>query len=311
MHPTLRLSLLVLLFASSCRGAGDHDTEPSTSGSSTGAMTTVASSTSPSSTAGSTTALADGPDVTTSADSTGMLFLPHPDGGPHYACDIFAQDCPSGEKCTNWAFDGGPMWNGTKCVPVVDEPAGTGEPCHVEGSGTSGIDDCDSESMCFYIDPETLEGICTPFCTGQERDPQCDGPDQFCHIQADGALILCLSLCNPLLQDCWSESQGCYYVGNDWSCGVDTSGDMGGYGDPCEFINACDPGLLCLDASTVPAGQACEGEAGCCTEICDLSDPAGDLQCAGAAGGQLCQPWYEPGAAPAGYENVGACALPA
>jgi len=311
MHPTIRRLLLVVLGVASCRGASDLDTgssvgDSSVGGSSTGATTVVTASTS-----SSTATTTDDPARTTSADSTGMLFLPHPDGGPHFECDIFAQDCPAGEKCTNWAFDGGLDWNGTKCVPVVDEPAGSGEPCHVEGSPTSGVDDCDSESMCFYIDPETLEGICTPFCTGQESDPQCDGPDQFCHIQADGALFLCLSKCNPLQQNCWSAGQGCYFVGIDWSCAADASGDMGGYGDPCEFINVCDPGLLCLDASTVPPGQPCEGAAGCCTEICDLSDPAGDLQCAGAADGQLCQPWYEAGAAPAGYENVGACALPA
>jgi hypothetical protein len=85
---------------------------------------------------------------------------------------------------------------------------------------------------------------------------------------------------------------------------------MGAYGDPCEFINVCDPGLICLDAATVPPGQPCEGAAGCCTEICDLSDPAGDMQCAGAAEGQTCQPWYEEDSAPIGFEDVGVCALP-
>ena len=44
--------------------------------------------------------------------------------------------------------------------------------------------------------------------------------------------------------------------------------------------------------------------------VCSLGDPLGDDQCEGAAGGQTCQPWYEEGAAPPGYELVGACALP-
>lgn len=43
----------------------------------------------------------------------------------------------------------------------------------------------------------------------------------------------------------------------------------------------------------------------------DAFDPAGDAQCTGAPEGQICQPWYEPGTAPRGYEDVGTCALPA
>ena len=82
-------------------------------------------------------------------------------------------------------------------------------------------------------------------------------------------------------------------------------------GPAFEFINVCDPGLVCLISSTVPPGQACEGAGGCCTEVCDITDPAGDLQCTGAAGGQQCLRWYQEGMAPAGLENVGACAVPA
>ena len=42
---------------------------------------------------------------------------------------------------------------------------------------------------------------------------------------------------------------------------------------------------------------------------CTTADPAGDAQCTGV--GQTCQAWYEEGNAPPGYEDVGACALPA
>ena len=42
----------------------------------------------------------------------------------------------------------------------------------------------------------------------------------------------------------------------------------------------------------------------------DISDPAGNDQCMGAAMGQECTPYYMQGMAPPGYENVGACTLP-
>ena len=46
------------------------------------------------------------------------------------------------------------------------------------------------------------------------------------------------------------------------------------------------------------------------TELCDLSNAEGDLQCTGSAEGQTCKAWYGPEAAPPSDENVGACALP-
>lgn len=243
-------------------------------------------------------------------DTTGVVFLLEPDeGGNHLTCDIFEQDCPPGEKCMPWAYDGGGAWDATKCFPVVDDPVPDGEPCHAVASPTSGLDDCEVGSMCWDVDPETLEGVCTPMCVGDESNPYCEDPHRYCAIGGDGWIVLCLPLCSPVEQDC-PEGQACYPIQDEWTCAPDASGDAGGYGDPCEFINVCNPGLICLDASTVPPGEACEGAAGCCTEVCDLDDPLGDLQCAGAADGQTCQPWYSGGTAPPGLENVGACALP-
>lgn len=78
---------------------------------------------------------------------TGGLFLSEPDGGgTGFECDVFAQDCPPGEKCVPWANDGGGVWNATRCSPVDDDPAAPGEPCTVEGGPTSGIDDCDAQA---------------------------------------------------------------------------------------------------------------------------------------------------------------------
>lgn len=287
--------------------------EPDSHASSTGqdaSTSSIVGTTAVTSTSASTTGIADDTrGTTTNVDPTEVIFLIEPDGGgPAFECDTFEQDCPKGEKCTVWANDGGNSWNATKCVPVVDDPAGLGEPCHVEISGTSGIDDCGHGALCWDVDPRTLEGYCIGFCLGSESNPECEDPNAFC--TSSGALGFCRPRCNPVAQDC-PPGQGCYLIANEWGCAPDASGDAGAYGDPCEFINVCDPGLMCLDASTVPPGLPCEGAGGCCTEVCDITDPAGDLQCGGAVGGQVCVPWYADGTALPIYENVGVCTLPA
>lgn len=246
----------------------------------------------------------------TTDDGSGVVFLIEPDGWMQvFECQFFSQDCLPWEKCMPWANDGGPHWNATKCTHVVENPAHAGEPCHVEGRATSGYDDCDHGSMCFHVDPETLEGTCVPFCVGHEANPVCEDPGMKCAIASDGILPICMPLCNPLAQDC-PRGQTCHPIQGEWECITDASGDAGAYGDPCEFLNVCDPGLICVVASAVPPGLPCEGAWGCCTEICDISDPLGDLQCTGATGGQTCQAWYEEGTAPPTYEDVGVCALP-
>jgi hypothetical protein len=117
--------------------------------------------------------------------------------------------------------------------------------------------------------------------------------------------VLCLPACDPLLQDC-AAGQACYGIQDVFTCVPDASGEMGVYGDPCEYINVCDPGLFCAGAEAVPN---CAGSLGCCSEFCDLGSDQGDAQCSGAAGGQTCVPWTE-NPSP-GLEDVGACVIPA
>lgn len=221
-------------------------------------------------------------------------------------CDVFDPMCPDGLKCMPWSTSGDATWNAWGCFPLDDDPVGVGEACHLLGDPWTGLDDCEEGSMCWNVDPGTLEGECWPFCSGSVRDPVCADPDRFCDISGDGTPFLCAPACDPLAQDC-PPGQGCYPETAWWACGPDVSGATGGYGDPCEFLNGCDPGLVCTSAVAVPPGQPCEGASGCCTELCDLNHPLGDAQCVGEAEGQTCQPWYV--TAPAGFEDVGVCTL--
>ncbi|MCA9652621.1 MAG: ribulose phosphate epimerase [Myxococcales bacterium] len=275
---------------------GDASDGPSTTG-----VTTVP----PPSTSTSTTSPPPPPGTTTSPppppDGTDdSVFIPDPDSGDWGdRCDVFAQDCPDGEKCMPWANDGGQSWNALRCSPIFPNPGQPGAPCLVEGSPYSGIDSCDLGGMCWEVDPETLTGTCVAMCTGGPDAPMCE-PGFECVMANDGVLALCLASCNPLAQDCF-EGEGCYPVTPSiFECAPDASGGAGA-GQPCDYINACTPGTMCADIGLVPD---CMGPAGCCTSFCSLGDPAPPC-----LPGQTCEPYFALGSAPPGYELLGVCEL--
>ncbi len=231
----------------------------------------------------------------------GMSFIPSDDGPPpDLECDLWEQDCPEGEKCMLWANDGGNSWNATRCSPIAENPGGPGEPCTIEGSPYSGIDTCELGAMCWDVDLETLEGRCVAMCIGDRESPTCEDPNSSCIITS-GPPALCLPNCDPVAQDC-AEGEACYPFSDVFHCIPDASGEMGAPGDPCEYINACDPGTFCAQADIVPD---CMGALGCCSPFCAVDDPMPPC-----LPGQICAPYYEEGSAPGGYELVGACVLP-
>jgi hypothetical protein len=220
-------------------------------------------------------------------------------------CDTFKQDCRDGEKCMPYA-DYGDFWNLTGCFPIDENPGQPGDGCTVDGSATSGYDDCDIGSMCWDVDPMTNMGVCAALCSETEQN-FCNDPGTTCAFIGD-ALRVCLPMCDPLSPDC-PEGQGCYMLGvfgsADWVCSPDRSGELGSYGDDCFYFGSCNPGLVCVDAGSVPD---CRGTH-CCTEICNTSDGLADLLCDGVIGHQTCYPLYEDDPPP-GQENVGICSLP-
>lgn len=228
-------------------------------------------------------------------------FIQEPDGGGvQFECDLWAQDCMDGFKCMPWASDGGGSWNATRCSPLDPDPNAVGDPCTVEGSGVSGIDDCDIGAMCWDVDAETNMGTCIELCSCAEDFPVCNTPNTQCAISNDGVLILCLPVCNPLDEAACPDGQGCYGVGDSFQCAPDASGGVGAVGDECNFINACDPGTFCSSSDNVPGCDA--GAVGCCSSFCTLGD---DGMC---LAGQACVPWFEQGQAPDEcLGTVGAC----
>jgi hypothetical protein len=287
-------------------------TAPATSSTTSSSTTTgsPSSSTSLDSTSSSTTAV--DPSTSTSDPSDAQTFIQPSDfsclavrghNSPRCSeCDTFQQDCPPGEKCTSYANDGGGSWNAHKCTSVAPDPDQVGEPCTVEGGSTTGVDSCDLGSMCWFVDENTLMGTCVAFCTGSPNAPICPA-DTSCINSNDGELALCLPTCDPLLQDC---AQGLCIgnsTGNNFVCVFDGSGAEGQLFDPCQFLNACDPGLACLNPEA--ASECDPNEPGCCLPFCDLSLPPG---CPGAM--QVCTPWFGMDVPPPEYMNVGFCSVP-
>ncbi|MBZ5708372.1 ribulose phosphate epimerase [Nannocystis pusilla] len=244
------------------------------------------------------------PDPTATGSDTTSLFIVEGDQGGIKECDLWTEDCPEGHKCMPYANDGGSAWNATKCVQIVPDPDQFGEPCQAIGSGVSGEDTCDKHLMCWDIDLDTLQGTCTAMCVGSPEAPACEPPNTTCALSGDGVLILCIPNCDPLLQDC-PEGDTCISSPNtgEFVCVLDASGEAGQVFDPCEYVNACDPGLICADATLA---DECDPQViGCCLPFCDTSLAN---TCPGQ--GLECIPWFEEGAAPPGLENVGLCMLP-
>lgn len=224
------------------------------------------------------------------ATSSTCTFVCEDTEGPPPSCDVYAQDCPDGEKCTY-----GPGLQDTRCVAVVADPGGIGEACtQIE----IGQDTCDVGQICWFVDPETGLGECIGFCHDPDQGG-CDDPMASCWLGCQTCLGLCFPECDPLGEGC-DPGQLCLPHYDTYFCAVDASGDAGAYGDPCAFVNSCDPGLLCVDAALVPG---CVGD-GCCAPYCDVDAPS----CPDAELGVICQPLADD--PKPGTENVGVCTLP-
>ena len=243
----------------------------------------------------------DAPERDTDADNAGIGFIEMPDGGPPNLpeCDPYAQDCgESGHKCVH--VNRG-EWT-TVCVPISPHPAEHGGACQRLGEVDEGLDDCPAGDQCWDVDPETNMGRCVSLCTGSPESPLCAHPDERCNVGK--SLAVCFEECSPLVMDC-PTGCGCYPSDDAFSCFPDQSGDAGAFGDPCEFVNVCDPGHACLNPEVM---SVCEpGAAGCCGRFCDLT---GEDPCPALDPATQCIPWYEDGQAPPDFETIGLCAIP-
>ncbi|MEM7159571.1 MAG: hypothetical protein AAF799_42420 [Myxococcota bacterium] len=226
-------------------------------------------------------------------------------------CDMFAQDCNEGEKCVPWSENADLVPDDIRCCPISQPEVQAGDICVVDGYFGSCMDNCTPGTICLDIDGDG-EGVCQEMCGGEPDNPECEnGIDDECFVYY-GGVPLCFAKCDPLLQDCPSD-KGCYpdaiaEGGTGFLC-MPTVGDnpLGGY---CWLLSNCNPGMICATPDLLPNCFGGAGDAGCCTDLCDITESPDPCQ-------QLhedmeCVPWYYQGAPPPSTElqNVGACVLP-
>lgn len=286
-------------------------TESSTS---TGTSTSVGSSSGPSSTGPlpSTFGLDAPADEGTEAGFVPPLDLACaglPGTSAHCAlCDVREQGCIDDFRCVAWAEDGGDAWNGTKCIGTALDPVGVGEACTMVDAPVSGRDDCATGSMCWDVEPTTLEGTCVPFCAPAGVEPVCPAGTR-CMLDGPGVLALCLPTCHPLDPASCPADATCRFVpDSDAAFCIPRDGgrvlaptiQCGDEGEECPADR------VCVSAATY---GGC-GSPSCCTRWCDLGAPDADAQCAEGRPEHACIPVFDRAPAPAGYEDLGVCAVP-
>ena len=216
-------------------------------------------------------------------------------------CDWWEDDaCPSQEKCVPVSCSHDGTWDTYACRPINGDQ-GAEEPCEVTGELYGGYDDCAAGSWCWDLDPVTQTGLCVANCAHGSPPTCSDG--RACLIPGSTVPAMCPPSCDPFEPLCPADHVCLPHTEVDAGCVcVPGSDDPAGYGEPCESANACAAGLVCISGALVPA-LGCSSANGCCTPYCDLSLPN---TCPGA--GQVCEHVFDP--QPAGYENVGVCAVP-
>ncbi|MCX4247296.1 hypothetical protein [Paraliomyxa miuraensis] len=253
----------------------------------------------------------DAPMSSTSTSETGVLDEASGTGQQGGGeCSFFEQDCRDGEKCVPWSELPDLVPDEIRCCPIAEPVVEAGDICSVTGYLGSCIDNCAVGSMCFDFDGDG-EGVCQKMCAGTAENPECPNVDDECFIYYSG-VPLCFRTCDPLVQDC-PPDKGCYpdaiaEGGTGFLC-MPTIGDSQ-LGDYCWLLSACNPGMLCATPDLLPNCFGDADDAGCCTDICDVTevpDPCKNIH------PELeCVAWYYQGAEPpsAELQDVGACVLP-
>lgn len=254
-------------------------------GSASGGESTTSSSTSgvTNSSTSTTADVTSSDDAITSADSTTSdesssssgSFIQNPDASCSVSqCDVWAQDCPRGEKCSPFSSNGDGTFGGcsdSRCAPLSADPQGIGEPCTVEEGPWSGVDDCDVGAFCWNVDAQTNQGVCVAMCMGSEANPVCEDDALSCFQLSGSSVIACVPSCDPLAPECPAAMTCAMGLGNDYAplCISQSLNVPTGTATECEYPLGCGSGFACVAAASVPG---CTGES-CCTPVCDLETP--------------------------------------
>ncbi|MCH9683809.1 MAG: hypothetical protein K0V04_20425 [Deltaproteobacteria bacterium] len=308
-----------LFLAAGICGCGAPPGQPSDAGGSStvGTSGTAVGTTMQSSTSGSppsTFGMGDDPDDGSEVGFVGPLDVSCASASSgvsaHCAlCSVRDQNCFDDFKCVAWAEDDGDAWTGTKCIGTALAPIEVGEACTVDGTPVSGRDDCVRGSMCWDVDPGSLEGVCVPFCGSEDTAGQVCPDGTACMDDGQEVLALCLPPCDPLAPLACAADEICRWFPASAAgfCIPQGGGVVELPTIQCgsEF-EACPASSVCVSAATF---GGC-GAPTCCTPWCDLTQPGVDAECAAREPGQVCVPVIDRRPVPEPYAHLGVCAVP-
>ena len=228
---------------------------------------------------------------------------------PSGECQLhLADDCSDPmQKCMPYSVNEDRIPDELRCCALSSDPVSLGDRCIIEDYDGSCLDNCPLGTMCVLDSADELEGYCQVFCDAADPD-SCPGEDIckpfFEMIEAAATVPLCMSRCDPLLQDCESKGRpgwSCLPEGAlspSFLCMPPNSGTPKLEFEGCVLANDCAVGLACVPSSEV---LGCNGLFNCCTRYCDLTEP--DV----CAMGNAC---VDLESDVPGLENVGVCADP-
>jgi hypothetical protein len=215
-------------------------------------------------------------------------------------------------KCMPWSAEPDRIPDEVRCCPLDPNPVSFGDRCNVQDYDGSCIDNCPADALCVIDNADGLEGYCQEYC--EPGNPDACPPNEICKaffemIESVETVPVCMSRCDPLLQDCESFGRP------GWSCLPEgaTAPDFLCMpppenpkleGQPCLLQNDCEVGLSCIPASSIDPVYytGCDNAIFCCSLYCDLTEP-------NICGGNMVCIDLESDVP--GLENVGICALPA
>lgn len=287
------LLFAVVLFA--CGPRRESETSPSSDGSADASSSvatssntaTVGTSGSNSPTSDVSSGSTDSASTDTTPDTTGgtSSTCEQPDPArPGWSCNLWDDDCPSGEKCH------ATLTSDAACVELIAEPLSVGSEC----DPAAPLDPCERGAFCF-------SGVCHGYCGCSEAAPTCQDPCSRCLVTASFPAI-CSIPCDPLTRSC-PGTFSCHPLDGEFHCYAPSLPDIQP-GAPCTGAEGCSEGALCVLPSRFPG---CEGEQGCCSPLCRPDDVTACTALLGP--GATCEPLDDTVGCP--WASTGVCLGPA
>lgn len=181
------------------------------------------------------------------------------------ACDLLAQDCAGGDRCSMVFGDGG----GIQCIAPADAPVGLGDEC-TRPTDVAGVDTCAAGLFCTFwglprADPPVR--VCRAYCRAHT---DCADDEACARLDRATRSGLCLKRCDIAAgTGCPDDTQCVAWASVEWSRAIPACTWVGDVpdGESCA-MESCMAGHACI----VPSGT----QGARCARLCTVGDDCGE-----------------------------------